>query len=70
MITDENRELLSKILLHSIPTLFLGAGFSIGSKNKNPVMDGKDLKTHIIKELLENKVNQKRNYSVTSEKRP
>lgn len=59
MITDENRELLSKILLHSIPTLFLGAGFSIGSKNKNPVMDGKDLKTHIIKELLENKVNQK-----------
>ena len=47
MITEDNKRLLSAFLTDSIPTLFLGAGFSIGSKGTSNTMDGTKLKDYI-----------------------
>ena len=47
MITEDNKRLLSAFLTDSIPTLFLGAGFSIGSKGTSNTMDGTKLNDYI-----------------------
>lgn len=47
MITEDNKKILSSMLTQSTPTLFLGAGFSIGSKSKENIMDGTNLKDYI-----------------------
>ena len=58
MITEENKILLCKMLTESNPTLFLGAGFSIGSKSESDLIDGKDLKNLIVDTFLVPKVNE------------
>lgn len=47
MISEDNKKILSNILTESVPTLFLGAGFSIGSKGTNDTMDGTKLNDYI-----------------------
>ena len=58
MITKENEVTLQNILMESVPVLFLGAGFSIGSKSSNDLLDGKDLKKLILEELIKDKVDE------------
>lgn len=55
MITEDNKDLLSKILTQSNPTLFLGAGFSIGSISTRNTMDGTNLKEYIYVTYFESK---------------
>lgn len=56
MITDDNEKVLRTVMLKSVPTLFLGAGFSIGSKAKKGLLDGKGLKQYILEALIKSKV--------------
>ena len=56
MITKENEDILQNVLMESTPVLFLGAGFSIGSKSSKDLLDGKGLKNLILEELIKDKV--------------
>lgn len=55
MITEDNKKILSSMLTQSTPTLFLGAGFSIGSKSKENIMDGTNLKDYIYSKFIKPK---------------
>lgn len=58
-IIDENTiEELKITLMSSIPTLFLGAGFSIGAKSEFDAVDGKDLKQYILDTLIKDKLDK------------
>lgn len=54
---NEGRKYINEVLLsENAPILFLGAGFSYGSKNKANALDGKGLKQCIYEEMIVNRI--------------
>lgn len=56
MTIDEARQQLEKVLLTSTPTLFLGAGFSVGAESMFNTMEGDDLRNYIFDKLVDGKI--------------
>lgn len=52
MISKDEKQLLDDMLKNSSPVLFLGAGFSIGSKNQNDNFDAQGLRGYIFNKLV------------------
>lgn len=55
---EEAKKDLKEMLIGSVPTLFLGAGFSVGAENAACTMDGKELKGYIFDELIRDKIDE------------
>lgn len=58
MIENEEKQLLDEIMKDSSPVLFLGAGFSKGSKNENNTLDGKGIWNLILESLVLKKADE------------
>ncbi len=58
MIEKEEKQLLDEIMKDSSPVLFLGAGFSKGSKNENNTLDGKGIWNLILESLVLKKADE------------
>ena len=57
MTINEAKDELNSVLLDgNVPILFLGAGFSIGARSKNALLDKKGLSGLIFERLIEGKV--------------
>ncbi len=53
---QEAKQELTEILIESVPTLFLGAGFSVGAESSSSTMVGSDLKEYIFDNLIKDKI--------------
>ncbi|WP_238917708.1 SIR2 family protein [Clostridium sp. YIM B02555] len=57
-IDQEEIEELKTTLMSSVPTLFLGAGFSIGAKGEVDALDGKGLNQYIFDTLIKDELDK------------